>query len=320
MTSTTDNLVSIIIPCFNSEEWIAESIESALSQTWSAKEVIVIDDGSSDHSREVIESFRDQIRAEFGPNRGGCAARNRGLALARGRWIQYLDSDDVLLPNCLERKLAEHKDGSTVVCCGIEFMPFVLKDGESGGPAAWLHSSHTLDSILAYGSPQTSAPLHARENLNAVGGFREKLRHAQEFDLHLRMAIKLGLNFRSHGETGVRIRPHSKSVSRSAGAKMHIAIAEVLLHGSSMLQQRGQLCASRRKLIAQRATIYARRAAKEGALHEAGRIVARARHLSREWYKTAYARDVKTVLLHILGFTLFETLSSTMRNMRRKLS
>jgi glycosyltransferase involved in cell wall biosynthesis len=92
-------LVSILIPCFNAERWVAQAIESALAQTWPEKEVIVVDDGSADGSREIIQRFGDRIRWESGPNRGGNPTRNRLLALARGEWLQYLDADDYLLPD-----------------------------------------------------------------------------------------------------------------------------------------------------------------------------------------------------------------------------
>src|ERR1700734_3340325 len=92
-------LVSILIPCFNAKQWIAQAIESALQQTWPEKEVIVVDDGSTDGSLGVIKRFEGRVRWETGPNRGGNQARNRLLELARGEWLQYLDADDYLLPD-----------------------------------------------------------------------------------------------------------------------------------------------------------------------------------------------------------------------------
>lgn len=83
-------LVSILIPCHNAERWIAQAIESALSQTWIEKEVIVVDDGSADRSLEVIRSFGDRIRTEAGIHRGGNGTRNRLLELARGQWHDRL--------------------------------------------------------------------------------------------------------------------------------------------------------------------------------------------------------------------------------------
>ena len=91
-------LTSVVIPCYNAEGYVGEAIESALNQTYRPVEVIVIDDGSTDGSLDVIRSFGDRIRYESGPNRGPSAARNRGVQLARGELIQFLDADDVLHP------------------------------------------------------------------------------------------------------------------------------------------------------------------------------------------------------------------------------
>jgi glycosyltransferase involved in cell wall biosynthesis len=81
-------LVSILIPCYNAERWVAQAIETALAQAWPEKEIIVVDDGSQDGSLEVIKRFANRIRWETGPNRGGNVARNRLLELARGEWLQ----------------------------------------------------------------------------------------------------------------------------------------------------------------------------------------------------------------------------------------
>src|SRR5262249_20882568 len=102
---TMGSLVSILIPCYNAERWIAQAIESALAQTWYTKEIVVVDDGSTDRSLEVVRKFDGRIRWESGPNRGGGAARNRLLALARGEWLQYLDADDYLLPNKIAHQM-----------------------------------------------------------------------------------------------------------------------------------------------------------------------------------------------------------------------
>lgn len=98
--------VSILVPCHNAERWIGEAIESALKQTWFRKEVIVVDDGSTDGSLDIIKRFGDHIRWDTGPNRGGSAARNRLLELAQGEWLQYLDADDYLLAAKIANQLA----------------------------------------------------------------------------------------------------------------------------------------------------------------------------------------------------------------------
>ena len=97
-----NSLVSVIIPCYNNEEWIAEAIDSALSQTYTPIEVIAIDDGSTDKSLEIIKSYGDRIKWETGVNKGHSAARNRGFSLSSGKDIQWLDADDYILPDIRE--------------------------------------------------------------------------------------------------------------------------------------------------------------------------------------------------------------------------
>ena len=89
--------VSIIIPLYNSEKYIAETIESALNQTWENKEIIVVDDGSTDNSRAIAKSYEnDIVKVYTKPNEGVCAARNYALKKAIGEYIQYIDADDLL--------------------------------------------------------------------------------------------------------------------------------------------------------------------------------------------------------------------------------
>lgn len=306
-------MVSIVIPCYNAGSWVGECIQSALDQTWSDTEIIVIDDGSTDQSREVIASFGDRIRHEFTTNQGGAAARNRGLELARGEWIQFLDADDVLLPDCVEGKLrmADKAGEKVVTCCKIEYFPYVSLKGENPGPACWDYNEHDLDRILTSGAPQTSAPLHQRHHLVAVGGFRKSLRRAQDFDLHLRLAVEHGLLFRSNGEVGVRIRPHHGSVSRSAGWRMHAAIADTLLHSAEILRVKEKLTDARRAAIARRASYYAKKAAMEGGVGEGTALAKRARHLSPEWYKTAYPNPVGALLVRTMGFGCLERMRAS---------
>ncbi len=99
-------LVSIIIPCYNSQQWLAETIESALSQTWTNKEIIVVNDGSTDNSLAVAKSFESsKVKIISQENKGASAARNVALKTAQGDFIQYLDADDLLAPDKIERQL-----------------------------------------------------------------------------------------------------------------------------------------------------------------------------------------------------------------------
>jgi glycosyltransferase involved in cell wall biosynthesis len=99
-------LVSIVIPCYNSAAWLAATLDSALAQTWPRCEIIVVDDGSRDASLAVANSYAAR-RVTVIPqdNRGASAARNAGLRASRGDWIQFLDADDLLAPDKIERQL-----------------------------------------------------------------------------------------------------------------------------------------------------------------------------------------------------------------------
>lgn len=179
-------LVSIVIPCFNAERTIAEAIQSGLDQTYEQREIIVIDDGSTDRSLEIIQSFGNWIRWETGPNRGGNHARNQGIQISQGEFIQFLDADDLLYPNKLEvmMPVAIAKGHEYLIASGWDLQkessfspaPHPLRYDDSD-PFAWC-----LKNTL-----QTSAPIHRKDSLASVKGFDETLRCCQEYDLHLRL-------------------------------------------------------------------------------------------------------------------------------------
>lgn len=99
-------LVSIVIPAYNAEEWIAYTIRSAIAQTWPRKEIIVVDDGSTDRTLEVARRFAHKdLRVISTVNKGLSAAVNHGIKLSRGDYIQELDSDDILVADKIERQL-----------------------------------------------------------------------------------------------------------------------------------------------------------------------------------------------------------------------
>lgn len=99
----TARLVSILIPCFNAERWVAQTLDSALAQTWADKEIIVVDDGSSDRSLEIANSFGSQgVKVISQRNSGPSAARNRAVSEAQGEFIQFLDADDLIAPDKIQ--------------------------------------------------------------------------------------------------------------------------------------------------------------------------------------------------------------------------
>jgi glycosyltransferase involved in cell wall biosynthesis len=100
------DLVSILMPAFNAERWIAQAIRSALEQTWPRTELVIVDDGSSDRTLDICRSFESRrVKVIAQPNRGAPAARNRALDAAQGSFIQWLDADDVLHPDKIARQM-----------------------------------------------------------------------------------------------------------------------------------------------------------------------------------------------------------------------
>ena len=181
-------LVSILIPCYNADRWIAKAIESALAQTWPEKEIIVVDDGSSDRSLDVIQEFNDRIRWESGPNRGSNAARNRLLELARGEWLQYLDADDYLRPEKVARQ--------------IHFARVHPEYDVIYSPTAWERIEHgalvCTDEVIPeprdpwillalWRLPQTGGTLWKKATLQRVGGWRVSQPCCQEHELYCRL-------------------------------------------------------------------------------------------------------------------------------------
>lgn len=286
MKKAKDSLVSIIIPCYNNEPFVEAAINSALDQTYPHIEVVVIDDGSSDRSLEIIQSFGDLIYWETQPNKGGPAARNRGLELATGDYIKFLDADDVLMPECIERQ--------------------VRLSGEIGGDrkaivygeAAWVDQSlHPLVSYplrplapnenaishILTACPLTTCPLHRRDYLLAVEGFDVTLLRGQEHDLHLRLVLSdvefiyypdVVYQYRNYEDTA---RVSHRALDRNDALVQY----DILKRQQLLIEQKCQqpLPLAIRRAIAQRYWAFGRRVLRNGCSKEASDYFKAARDL-----------------------------------------
>ncbi len=212
----TSPRVSILIPCYNAVRWIRGCVESALSQTVEGFEIIVVDDGSTDGSREVLESFGAQIQLETSPNKGGNAARNRALELSRGEWIQFLDADDYLLPEKIKNQLAVTTEDIDAVYSRV-----LVEDTTSSEHAIQYISqvaqaASTEERWMRWQLAQTGAVLWRREALNAIGGWNERYPCCQDNELTMR-AIMHGVRFQYCEQVEAVYRIWSdKTVSRRA--------------------------------------------------------------------------------------------------------
>jgi hypothetical protein len=191
---STPPLVSIGIPCFNSARWLGHAIESALSQTWPAIEVIVVDDGSTDDSAEVARRFGDRIQLITSENRGGNHARNLAAERARGEWLQFLDADDCLEPAKVAQQFAEVESSAA----DIIYSPVLVETGIGDDARREVNPIDPTPDIyaqwLAWKLPQTGGALWRKSALEGVGLWKEGQPCCQEHELYLR-ALQAGLRF-----------------------------------------------------------------------------------------------------------------------------
>lgn len=316
-------LVSIVIPCYNCRGYVGAAIESALTQTYAPCEVIVIDDGSSDGSLEVIESFGPRIVWRAKANVGANAARNDGLELARGEFIQFLDGDDVLHPTAVAARMARFEDDVDAVFGDREWID------ETGAPSGeyrryldfgWPPAD--LDAYLAAStSIQTSELLHRRDNLYRVGGFDEAIPKLQDTEFHLRLHL-CGHRIRHLPEVVVQIRRHqgeSRISNTDWYARDPLQIRNLAMHFLSLPPQfadrppsEGLRAVACRMILGNSA-----RARYNGDLRRALSLIAEARETCPDFPTTAHALDigrVDRIIARCLGYWPMLRLNCLMRH------
>lgn len=185
-------MVSIIMPCYNSEAFLGEAIESCINQSYQNWELIIVDDGSSDNSLLITRKFEDKrIHVYSQPNRGACVARNRALQMAKGEFVKFLDADDVLAKDCLAIQVQQMQ---SLKESQIPFGDYDFIDID--GNQIYQYSFDGQDDLnndqeyffYSHWEVLISTPLHRRCFLEKIGGFDEKLPRGQEYDLHFRLA------------------------------------------------------------------------------------------------------------------------------------
>ena len=181
--------VSVIIPCYNAARFLGETIDSVLAQTFRAFELIVIDDGSTDGTAEVIDRYRRRLDGkligETGPNRGVSAARNRGTELASGRYLQYLDADDLLRPDALRSKFESLEFSGAAIAYTdwqklIESSPGRFVPGETHSRRCEdVHPVPEIAVLRDFWAPP-AALLYRREIVDRIGGWNTSLPIVQD--------------------------------------------------------------------------------------------------------------------------------------------
>ena len=213
--------VSLVIPTFNHARLLGEAIDSALAQTLGGVDVIVVDDGSTDDTPTVLARYAGRIRVLPQSNQGLAAARNAGLATARGTYVAFLDADDVLAPAKLAEQVAVLERAPTV---GWTYCDVLIETVATGARVTaserFGYRSRALDGWLfpelIHGNfIPAIAPLVRRTALDVVGGFDERLTALEDWDLWLRLALSAEARYSPAVLATYRVRPGGMSEDRS---------------------------------------------------------------------------------------------------------
>ena len=208
-------LVSILIPAFNAQEWIADTLRSAIGQTWPAKEIIVVDDGSGDQTVAVAKQFESSgVRVLTQKNQGAAAARNTALALSQGDYIQWLDADDLLAPDKIACQMQARDlcPSNRTLLSGAfakfmyrwyraQFVPTDLWTDLS--PAEWLRRKMGQNLYM-----QTATWLVSRELTDAAGPWNTSMLSDDDGEYFCRVLLQ---------SDGVRFIPQAKVYYRALG-------------------------------------------------------------------------------------------------------
>ncbi|MBD3880624.1 glycosyltransferase [Phormidium tenue FACHB-886] len=224
----TTKTVSVIMPCYNGERYLAEAIESVLNQTYSAAEIIVVDNASTDGSRAIIDRYSDrysQVKClSLSPNQGAAGARNQAIAKSSGEYIVMVDCDDRLLPHAIETGVNALNDHPEWM---FAFGPCRLID-ENGKPAQ--QGRKGLELPVAGSVYQTllrgvclnpfGRHIFRRALFDAIGYLDRSLRATDDYDFYLRAAAEFPCG--SYDRPVVEYREHSNTLSQQTWTSKHL--------------------------------------------------------------------------------------------------
>lgn len=206
--------VSTIIPTYNCEQYIRETIESALSQTYKDMEFIVVDDGSTDRTEEIIKSFSPKLKyIHYNENQGPSAARNRGIKEAQGEYVAFLDHDDIWMPTKIEEQIKLFENNKDLALAYSNFCYVDHRNVEMGAlfDTVKPQRGFVFEKLILDNFVPTTSVIAKKKILEEVGGFNERFMISHDFDLYLRIAERYQIDFIDSPLVKHRIYPDSAS-------------------------------------------------------------------------------------------------------------
>lgn len=284
--------VSVVIPAYNAAPYVVGALDSVLAQTFRDFEVLVVDDGSTDGTAELVVAYGNDVRCIRQSNSGVAAARNRGIEASRGRYVAFLDADDMWLRDKLARQLTALRERPSARAC---YTAFAFSD-ENLVPS-WVQRSRRraslVDDLLLLGNVvgTPSTVICERDLVLEVGGFDPALSLGADWDLWLRLALRT--EFAYIDEPLVRYRIHGANMSRDVGLleRDSVSLLEKALADPALP---AHLRGARRRVLGYNDRVLA------GSYFQAGRLIdgircsvrAVARHPGEIGYFLAYPRRI----------------------------
>ena len=224
--SSSQPLVSIILPVYNGAQMVCAALESAFAQTFQDFEIIAIDDGSTDDSAQILGSFEPRIRVLNQKNGGASKARNLGIESARGEWVAFLDADDIWEPQKLEKQVELMRQNPKT---GVSFSECLYFDENREWNADFgarvPAMSAIFEAMLSEHFIAMSSVMVRRECFQKVGVFDESLVGCEDYNLFLRLARQF--QFRFLAEPLVKLRCHDGNLSNDLPQMCHDEIANL---------------------------------------------------------------------------------------------
>ncbi len=297
-------MISVIIPCYNVAPYLAEAVGSVQAQTYPHWELILVDNNSTDGTRALMGQLAadapDRITCLSESRQGVSFARNKGMTVARGAWLQFLDADDILRPEKLARQVSLLAASGATDTAALVVGSYYLQ-GPDGARTAYRAQpvADPLRSLAFRMLGQTSANLFRRAAVQAAGGWDEEMTHGGDCELVFRLLLRFGTS-------QVLWDRHMGSVYRKREGQL-TEIFPVERYTSLLRMRAGQVDQLRRKaagqpalqsyLLAYRDALY--HTCSQLGIHDPRRATDLYHHYFGAGYRPAYRRKGGSSLLHV---------------------